>query len=350
MVRILVTGGAGFVGSHTCLLLLEAGHEIISLDSYVNSSKNVFKRIIDICKLKKINQELLNIFECDIRDERSLDHIFKKFSENNREIQGVIHFAGLKSVKESEADPHEYWDVNLGGTLNLLKVMKKFNCRKIVFSSSATIYGDPENLPIVEDAKIKPINPYGKTKAAVEQLLFDIYNSEPKRWSIVNLRYFNPVGSHQSGLIGEDPRGIPNNLFPYICKVANGQMENLKIYGSDWPTKDGTGVRDYIHIEDLADGHKKALELMFSEKEGSYRSINLGCGQGISVLEMVKTFEKTNNCKIKKVFESRREGDVAKTYADISLAKRILGWTPKKSLYDVCRDGWKWAKLNPDGY
>ena len=350
MVRILVTGGAGFIGSHTSIRLLESGHEIISLDSYENSSKNVFKGISKICKLKAINDELIKIFECDIRDERSVDNIFEKFSDMNKGIQGVIHFAGLKSVKESNADPHKYWDVNLGGTINLLRVMKKFNCRKIVFSSSATVYGDPENLPIVEDSLIKPINPYGKTKAAIEQLLFDIYKSDPKGWSIINLRYFNPVGSHSSGLIGEDPKGVPNNLFPFICKVANGEMDNLKIYGSDWPTKDGTGVRDYIHIEDLAEGHKKALELIFSEKEGSYRSINLGCGQGISVLEMVKTFEKVNNCKIRKVFEPRREGDVAKTYADISLAKKVLGWIPKKTLYDICKDGWKWAESELDGY
>ena len=350
MVRILITGGAGFVGSHTCIRLLESGHEIISLDSYINSSKNVFKGIKKICKLKGINQELIKIFECDIRDKRFVENIFQKLSENSNGIQGVIHFAGLKSVKESESDPHKYWDVNFGGTLNLLKVMKKFNCRKIVFSSSASIYGEPENFPIVEDSEIKPINPYGKTKAAVEELLFDIYNSDPKCWNIINLRYFNPVGSHSSGLIGEDPKGIPNNLFPYICKVANGRIKSLKIYGSDWPTKDGTGVRDYIHIEDLAEGHKKALELLFSEKEGSYRSINLGSGKGISVLEMVKTFEKTNNCKIKKVFEPRREGDVAKTYADITFAKKVLGWTPEKSLYDVCKDGWKWAESNPDGY
>ena len=350
MVRILVTGGAGFIGSHTCIRLLEAGHEIISLDSYVNSSKKVFKAIHKICKSKEINKELIKTFECDVRDTKSVEGIFKNFKDNNQEIQAVIHFAGLKSVKESEIDPHKYWDVNLGGTLNLLKVMKKFNCRKIVFSSSATIYGDPVNLPIVEDSQIKPINPYGKTKAAVEQLLFDIYNSDPKRWNIINLRYFNPVGSHSSGLIGEDPKGIPNNLFPYICKVASGKIESLKIFGKDWPTKDGTGIRDYIHIEDLAEGHKKALEFLFSEKEGSYRSINLGCGKGISVLEMVKTFEKTNNCKIKKVFEQRREGDVAKTYADISLAKNILGWIPEKSLYEVCKDGWRWVEINPNGY
>tara|TARA_Y100000589_G_scaffold118994_1_gene113250 strand:+ start:28799 stop:29851 length:1053 start_codon:yes stop_codon:yes gene_type:complete len=350
MVRILVTGGAGFVGSHTCLRLLEAGNEIISMDSYINSSKYVYKAINKICKLKGINQDLIKIFDCDVRDEISVGNIFQKLSGHNKEIHAVIHFAGLKSVKESRNDPNKYWEVNVGGTLNLLKVMKKFDCRKIVFSSSATIYGYPEKLPIVEDSQIKPINPYGKTKAAVEQLLFDIYNSDPNRWSIINLRYFNPVGSHYSGLIGENPKGIPNNLFPYICQVASGKMENLKIYGSDWPTKDGTCIRDYIHIEDLAEGHKKALELVIKEKKGIYRCINLGCGYGTSVLEMIKTFEKANNCKIKKVFETRREGDVAKTFADISLAKKILGWAPKKSLYDACKDGWRWAEINPDGY
>ncbi len=350
MAIILVTGGAGFIGSHACLRLLETGNEIISLDSYVNSSKNVFKAINKICELKGINHELIKIYECDILDKKSVEDIFQNSINNNKEIQGVIHFAGLKSVKESEANPHKYWEVNFGGTLNLLKVMKNFNCRKLVFSSSATIYGETNKFPIAEDSQIKPINPYGKTKAAVEQLLLDIYNSEPNKWSITNLRYFNPVGSHHSGLIGEDPKGVPNNLFPIICKVANGEIEKLEIYGCDWPTIDGTGIRDYIHIEDLVEGHKKALELMFSEKKTSYRCINLGCGHGVSVLEMVKTFEKANNCRIKKVFEPRREGDVAKTYADISLAKKILGWKPKRSLYDVCKDGWKWAKTNPNGY
>ena len=350
MVRILVTGGAGFIGSHICIRLLEEGNEIVSLDSYVNSSKKVFKAIKKICKLKGINKNSIKMFDCDVRDKRSVEDIFKNLSENNKEIEGVIHLAGIKSVKESENHPNKYWDVNLGGTINLIKVMKKFNCKKLVYSSSATVYGVPDRLPIVENSQIKPINPYGKTKAAVEQLLFDIYNSDPNGWSITNLRYFNPVGAHSSGLIGENPKGIPNNLFPYICKVAKGEMENLKIYGSDWPTEDGTCIRDYIHIEDIAEGHKKALEIMFSEKNGSYRSINLGSGHGKSVLEMVKIFEKANNCKIKKVFEKRREGDVAKTYADISLAKNVLGWSPEKSLYDVCKDGWKWTKLNPDGF
>ena len=337
MVRILVTGGAGFIGSHTCLNMLEAGYEIISLDSYANSSKNVFNAIKRFCLLKGINQDLIKNVECDIRDKRIIERIFQQSKDKNKEIQGVIHFAGLKSVKESEFNPQEYWDVNLGGTLNLLKVMHKFKCRKIVFSSSATIYGEARNLPISEDCKIKPINPYGKTKAAVEQFLLDIYNYAPDKWNIINLRYFNPVGAHSSGLIGENPKGIPNNLFPYICKVALGKKKNLKIFGNDWPTTDGTAVRDYIHIEDLAEGHKKALGLMFKEI-GSYRSINLGSGKGTSVLEMVDTFQKANNCKIKRTFEARRLGDVASTYADISLAKKVLGWSPKKSLLDICKE------------
>ncbi len=349
MVRILITGGAGFIGSHTCVNLLEAGYEIISLDSYVNSSKNVFNAIKRICLLRGINQDLIENVECDIRDEKTIEEIFQTSKDKNKEIRGVIHFAGLKSVKESEFNPQEYWDVNFGGTLNLLKVMNKFSCSKIVFSSSATIYGDPEKLPILEDCEIKPINPYGKTKAAVEQLLLDIYNSAPNRWNIINLRYFNPVGAHSSGLIGEEPKGIPNNLFPYICKVALRKMENLKIFGNDWPTSDGTGVRDYIHIEDLAEGHKKAFELM-SKEMGYYKCINLGSGKGTSVLEMVETFQKVNNCKIERIFEPRRVGDVASTYADISLAKKVLGWSPKKSLFDICKDGWKWSETNPDGY
>jgi len=349
MGRILVTGGAGFIGSHTCLNMLEAGYEIISLDSYVNSSKNVFNAIKKICHLRGINHDLIKNIECDIRDKKIIEEIFKKSKDEKKEIQGVIHFAGLKSVKESEFFPQEYWDVNFGGTLNLLKVMNKFSCRKIVFSSSATIYGDPEKLPIYEDCEIKPINPYGKTKATVEQLLLDIYNSDPGRWNVINLRYFNPVGAHSSGLLGEDPKGIPNNLFPYICKVALGKMENLKIFGDDWPTTDGTGVRDYIHIEDLAEGHKKALELIFKEI-GTYRCINLGSGKGTSVLEMVETFQKVNNCKIERIIKPRREGDVASTYAEISLAKKVLGWSPKKSLFDICKDGWKWSEMNPNGY
>lgn len=349
MVRILVTGGAGFIGSHTCVNMLEAGYEIISLDSFVNSSKNVFNSINRICHLNGINQELIKNIECDIRDKRIIEEIFQKSKDKNKEIQGVIHFAGLKSVKESEFKPQEYWDVNFAGTLNLLKVMNKFNCRKIVFSSSATIYGDPKNLPILEDCEINPINPYGKTKATVEQLLLDIYNSAPDRWNIINLRYFNPVGAHSSGLIGEAPKGIPDNLFPYICKVALGKMENLKIFGNDWPTNDGTGVRDYIHIEDLAEGHKKALELILREAS-SFRCINLGSGKGTSVLEMVETFQKVNNCKIKRTFQPRRIGDVASSYADINLAKKVLGWIPRKSLFDICKDGWKWSKMNPNGY
>ena len=349
MARILVTGGAGYIGSHTCLNLLEAGNEIITLDSYVNSSQRVFEAINKICQLKGINQNLIKNIECDIRDIRSIREIFENSKNKNSEIEGVVHFAGLKSVKDSEFHSLDYWDVNFGGTLNLLKVMNSFNCRKIVFSSSATIYGDPEKLPILEDCEIKPVNPYGQTKAAVEKFLLDIYNSAPTKWNITNLRYFNPVGAHSSGLIGENPKGIPNNLFPYICMVAMGKFKNLEIFGNNWPTKDGTCIRDYIHIEDLCDGHKKALELMFEEK-GSYRSINLGNGKGISVLEMIETFEKVNNCKIKKVFKSRRLGDIASSYADINLAKEVLGWTPKKSLSDVCKDGWKWAEMNPSGY
>ena len=350
MERILVTGGAGFIGSHTCMSLLEAGHEIVSLDSYINSSKNVWKAINKICLKKGIDSRLIKNFECDIRDKSSIEQIFQNFLDDKKEIQGVIHFAGLKSVKESESEPLKYWDVNFGGTLNLIQVMDKFNCRKIVFSSSATIYGEPEKLPIGESFKIKPINPYGHTKAVVEKFLFNIYNSAPDKWRITNLRYFNPVGAHSSSLIGENPKGIPNNLFPYICKVALGEIDHLKIYGSDWPTKDGTGIRDYIHIEDLAEGHKKALELIFSEKKGSFRSLNLGNGKGISVLEILETFEKVNNFTIKKVFEPRRQGDVASTYADISLAKEVLGWIPKRSLSDICKDGWEWAKMNPNGY
>ena len=343
MKKILLTGGAGFIGSHTCLNLIECGYEIISLDSYANSSEDVFRRIYEICKLNGLNSKLIKNIKGDIRDLNLLRSIFENASNSESKIEAVVHFAGLKAVKESENNPLEYWDVNFGGTLNLINIMNSFNCRKLVFSSSATIYGEPKNLPISEESEIKPINPYGNTKATIEKFLLDIYKSAPNDWNIINLRYFNPVGAHNSGLIGENPKGIPNNLFPYICKVASGEIKNLKIFGNDWPTKDGTGVRDYIHIEDLAEGHKKALNLLL-KKDVNFLSINLGNGLGVSVLEMIEKFEKVNNCKIKKVFESRREGDVASTYADIKLAEKVMGWKPKKTLSDICRDGWNWQK------
>ncbi len=349
MKKILVTGGAGFIGSHTCIKLVEAGYKIITLDSYVNSSKVVFEKLSEICNYYKLNNNLIEVVEGDIRDEKQLETIFRNENDKKNSIQAVVHFAGLKAVKDSCLNPIEYWDVNVRGSLNLLSVMQRFNCKKLVFSSSATIYGNSEELPMTELCPIKPMNPYGNTKATIENFLADIHKSSPNEWNIINLRYFNPVGAHQSGFIGENGKGTPNNLFPYICKVAAGEIEELKIFGNDWPTKDGTGVRDYIHIDDLADGHKKALDLIFNEN-GNYRSINLGKGYGISVLEMVEMFEKVNRCKVKKTFAPRRKGDIGISYANIEKAKRVLGWHPKKSLADICKDGWRWKKLNLNSF
>ncbi len=346
--KVLLTGGAGFIGSHIALLLLEKGFDVLILDSFTNSSPNVINRIKayldcnDItCKMETING--------DIRDKNLLDSIFLDSIKENSPIDAVIHLAGLKSVSESLTNPLDYWDVNVLGSLNLLHTMKLYDCYSIVFSSSATIYGFCESLPLNEDHKISPINPYGKTKVAIENMFYDLYYSNKKLWKICSLRYFNPVGAHPSSMIGEDPIGIPNNLFPFLTQVAIGRQRFLKIYGDDWETKDGSGVRDYIHVNDLADGHLASIDYLNS-KDSCLEFINLGSGHGYSVFQIINQFELSTGLKIPFSIQSRRDGDVAECYADISKAKRLLGWTPKRSLEQICLDGWNWQRKNPNGY
>ncbi len=346
--RILVSGGAGFIGSHTCLALLEKGYELTVIDSYVNSHKNSLERVLDILNKNNIEKKI-DIEIADIRNKNSLDKLFLRYKDRDDPIQSVIHFAGLKSVKESINDPLHYWDVNVNGSLNLLKVMDKYNCRTIVYSSSATIYGLSNRLPLKEDSEIKPINPYGRTKVAIEQILNDIYNSESGKWKIANLRYFNPIGAHSSGMIGECPRGVPNNIFPYITQVAAGIFDELTIFGKDWPTPDGTCIRDYIHIMDLAEGHIATLEYL-NNFENKIVNLNLGTGLRTSVLELIDTFEKVNNVKISRNFSSRRIGDSCEVIADNYLALTCLNWSPKRDIETMCLDGWKWQSLNPKGY
>ncbi len=351
MKSILITGGAGFIGSHTCLQLLQQDYFLYILDSYVNSSPKIAERLDKL--LCQINQKLRDKFkfiEGDIRDESMIDGIFKCSINENRPIEGVIHFAGLKSVAESVSSPSLYWDVNVGGTIKLIRIMEKYSCRTIVFSSSATIYSENNRSPLSEDSEIKPYNPYGQTKANIENLLKDLYTSNDSCWRVINLRYFNPIGAHPSGLIGEEPRGKINNLFPYLNQVASGNIKELKIYGNDWPTIDGTGVRDYIHIMDLADAHCLALNYLIKEKKATLLSINIGTGRGTSVLQLLKTFESVNSCKIPFRFVDRRLGDIAISYASNDLASSILSWRPKRNLSNMCIDGWRWQKLNPYGY
>ena len=348
--KILVTGGAGFIGSHTCLALLEEGYDLVVIDSYVNSNEKSLERVIDTFKINnKAKKANIEIEQADIRDEIELDKLFSEHQSLEKPIEAVIHFAGLKSVTESVLNPLNYWDVNVNGSITLLRIMKRYKCRTIVFSSSATIYGLASNKPLKENTEIKPINPYGRTKVAIEQLLSDNYFSEPGKWRIANLRYFNPIGAHSSGIIGEDPKGIPNNIFPYILQVAAGNISKLNIFGDDWPTIDGSGVRDYIHIMDLAEGHVAALGKIFNNNP-NILNLNLGTGIGTSVLELINVFQEVNKVKIPYEISSRRKGDVATIIADNISAVSYLNWTPKRSLKEMCTDGWKWQLINPKGY
>ena len=347
---ILVTGGAGFIGSHTCLNLLEKGYEVYVIDSFINSSPESLKRVMQIYKRNqnKLDNKL-NLYKGDLRNKSLLEEVFTIAKNNGNNIEGVIHFAGLKSVKESIKEPLLYWDSNVNSSLNLLEAMKNNHCHTIVFSSSATIYGNVNANKIKESCRINPINPYGNTKAVIESLLSDVYASNESLWRVANLRYFNPIGAHSSGLIGENPNGIPNNIFPFITNVALGNLSELKVFGNDWPTPDGTGVRDYIHVMDLADGHIKTLEYLLKNKP-QIQCLNLGTGKGTSVLDLINSFQEVNEVKIPFEFSNRRNGDVAKLVADNSLVKSLINWTPKKSLIDMCRDGFKWQTLNPNGY
>ncbi len=336
MKRILVTGGAGYIGTHTCVELIKKGYEVVAVDNYVNSSEESIKRV------EKITGKEVKIYNADVRNKSALDKIFTE-----QKIDWVIHFAGLKAVGESCAKPIEYYDNNLNGTLTLLQSMREHGCKKIVFSSSATVYGDPEELPLTEASKTGgTTNPYGTSKYFQEIMLSDVYKSD-KEWTVVLLRYFNPVGAHESGLIGEDPKGIPNNLTPYIAKVAIGELKEIGVFGNDYPTPDGTGVRDYIHVTDLAKGHVAAIEKI--EKSGIY-TYNLGTGKGYSVLDVIKAFEKACGRKLSYVIKPRRAGDIAACYADAGKAKRELGWEAQLGIDDMCQSLWNWQSKNPGGY
>ncbi|MBO8242361.1 UDP-glucose 4-epimerase GalE [Prochlorococcus marinus XMU1410] len=350
MKSILITGGAGFIGSHTSLLLLEKGYKVFIIDSFINSSDKSLERISAILKKQGINiEDRLYFIKGDLRKPSDIEKAFEMSFKFKNPIRAVIHFAGLKSVYDSVKDPLNYWENNINGTINLLKVMEKYSCKNIVFSSSATVYRTQANKLLKEDDICEPVNPYGNNKLTIENILKDIYKSEPSQWRIASLRYFNPVGAHESGLIGENPMGTPNNLYPRITQVAIGKINEIKIYGSDWQTSDGTGVRDYIHVLDLAEGHLLTLDYILKENP-QILTLNLGTGKGTSVLEFINTFETVNKVKVPFSFVERRQGDNAFVVADNSLAKSILNWIPNRNIKDMCRDGWNWQLKNPNGY
>ena len=350
MKSILVTGGAGFIGSHTTLLLLEKGDEIFVIDSFVNSSPKSIEKVCLILKHLNIDvQSKIHLFKGDIKNKSDIEKVFQMSNKQKKKIQAVIHFAGLKSVSDSITHPITYWENNVIGTINLLKIMSKYDCNNIVFSSSATVYKAKSDKLLTENDICEPINPYGFSKLTIERILNDLYISNPSKWRIASLRYFNPVGNHKSGLIGEDPLGKANNIYPQITKVAIGKVSEIKIYGSDWPTHDGTGIRDYIHVMDIAEGHLAALNYLLKEKPQNL-IINLGTGKGTSVLELIRIFQEINNVKIPFSFVGRRPGDFPFVVADNSLAKSILNWEPKSDIKDICRNGWNWQLKNPNGY
>ena len=333
---ILVTGGAGYIGSHTCIELLEAGYEIIVVDNLMNSKEESLKRV------QEISGKSLTFYKVDLIDKNALENVFKQ-----HKIDSVIHFAGLKAVGESVSIPLHYYHNNITGTLVLCEVMQKFGVKDLVFSSSATVYGDPHTVPIKEDFPLSATNPYGRTKLMIEEILSDLYKSD-NSWNVAILRYFNPVGAHISGRIGKDPSGIPNNLVPYIAQVAVGKLKELNVFGNDYPTKDGTGVRDYIHVVDLAQGHLKALEKLKSNP--GVVVYNLGTGCGYSVLEMANAFSKASAREIPYKVAARRPGDIAECYADPTKAKNELGWSANKGIEEMCIDSWRWQSNNPNGF
>lgn len=335
--KVLVTGGAGYIGSHTCVELLNEGYDVIVVDNLSNSKEESLKRVM------KITNKKIIFYKNDLLDKKGLIKIFHKHND----IYAVIHFAGLKAVGESVQIPLKYYHNNITGTLMLLEAMKEANIKNIVFSSSATVYGDPETVPIREDFPLHPTNPYGRTKYMIEEILKDLYNSD-KSWKIILLRYFNPIGAHPTGIIGEDPNGIPNNLVPYISQVAVGKLNELKVFGNDYPTPDGTGVRDYIHVVDLAKGHIKALEKL--QDNIGVEVYNLGTGRGYSVFEVIKAYEKACGKKIPYKIVDRRPGDIAICYADPSKANKELHWKAERNLEQMCEDSWRWQSNNPDGY
>ena len=341
--NILVTGGSGFIGSHTLIELIAEGHAVAVVDNLSNSNPEALRRV------ESITGQAVPFYKVDIRDREGLSRVFAL-----HDFDCCIHFAGLKAVGESVVKPWEYYENNINGTLVLLDVMRRQGCKNIIFSSSATVYGNPAQIPITETCpKGHCTNPYGQTKSIVEEILTDMHTAdvktkEPKPWNVVLLRYFNPIGAHASGLIGEDPNGIPNNLMPYITQVAVGKLDKLHVFGDDYATPDGTGVRDYIHVVDLAKGHVKALKAI--EENCGVSVYNLGTGRGYSVLEVVHAFEEVSGVNIPYVIEERRPGDIAVCYSDPGKAKRELGWKAELDIYDMCRDSWNWQKKNPEGY
>jgi UDP-glucose 4-epimerase len=335
---ILVTGGIGYIGSHTVVAIIAAGYNPIIVDNLSNSKASVMERIVEITGKRP------SFYKIDLQDRAALDAIFQKHP-----IASVIHFAGLKAVGESIAEPLRYYGNNIESTISLCFVMAKHGVKNIIFSSSACVYGDPSTVPIREDCPTAPTNPYGHTKLMIEQILRDIHVADPD-WRIALLRYFNPIGAHESGLIGEDPQGIPNNLMPCISQVAVGRRELINIFGNDYPTSDGTGVRDYIHVMDLAEGHLAALKNIETDTFRTPQIINLGTGQGCSVLEMLRALEKASGKTIPYRITNRRPGDIAVCYADTSLAQKLLGWRARRTLADMCTDAWRWQSRNPQGY
>ena len=334
--RVLVCGGAGYIGSHTCVVLAERGHEVVVADNFCNSSPVVLER------LAQLTGRAPDARNVDVRDAVALAALFAE-----QRFDAVIHFAALKAVGESCEQPLAYFDNNISGTISLLRAMRHAGVGRLVFSSSATVYGEPQSVPIDEDAPLSSTNPYGRTKLVMEQLIGDVCVADPGLQAI-SLRYFNPVGAHPSGLIGEAPNGVPNNLMPYICQVATGKRERLQIFGGDWPTVDGTGVRDYIHVMDLARAHAHALEAL--EGVRGHLPLNLGAGRGISVLQLLRAFEAASGRKIPYRIVDRRAGDVAEVYADPARAQRLLGWRTELDVDAMCRDAWRWQSANPDGY
>ena len=334
--RVLVTGGTGYIGSHTCVELAARGHELVLADNFSNSSPGVAAR------LARLTGQAPEVRRVDLRDRAAVERLMAGAG-----FEAVVHFAALKAVGDSCARPLDYFDNNIGGTIHLLQAMRAHGCHRLVFSSSATVYGDPDRVPVREDAPLRVTNPYGRTKLVMEQLIGDLCTSDPG-FHAVNLRYFNPVGAHPSGLIGEAPGGVPDNLMPYVCQVAVGRRERLSVFGGDWPTVDGTGVRDYIHVVDLARAHADALDFIVREQRGA--TLNLGTGRGTSVLELVKAFERASGREVPYEIVGRRPGDVAEVYADPSLAQAMLGWRAEHDIDAMCRDAWRWQSANPLGY
>lgn len=339
--RIVVTGGAGYIGSHVCVELLLRGAAILIIDDFSNSHPEAVERIKDLAAGD------VDLLEHDLADPAQKKEIIKAVQEF--QPSGAVHLAGLKAVGESVAEPARYYRVNLGAALTLVEALDAAGSRRIVFSSSATVYGEQNQNPVDENGKTGPTNPYGRTKFFIEDMLKDLARADP-RWRVVNLRYFNPVGAHPSGRIGEDPNGIPNNLFPFIAQVAVGKREKLKVFGDDYPTRDGTGVRDYIHVCDLASGHAAALDYLDRQENGCALDVNLGTGVGYSVLEAIAAFKRASNRDIPYEIATRRDGDIAEIYANADLAKKLFGWRAEKTLEEMCADHWRWQNQNPDGY